>query len=234
VLIGRRRSNIALLWRVVLGVVLMTIGAVLYLRWFPPPTTAFMLRSTLIAAREGRTGYRLHYRWLEWERISPHAGLAVIAAEDQGFLEHFGFDFNAITHAWKENKTNGPRRGGSTISQQVAKNLFLWPGKSYLRKGLEAYFTLLIEILWPKRRVLEIYLNIVEFGEGIFGIAAASQSFFGKPPLALTSAEAALLAAVLPNPRQLRVDQPSRYLKARRQWILKQMRQLGGTLAKLR
>lgn len=214
--------------KVILGIALFTVGPVLYLRWFTPPTTAFMLRSTIIALAEGRLNYQLRYRWVEWRKISPHARLAVIAAEDQLFAQHMGFDFNAISQAWERNKSRSRLRGGSTISQQVAKNLFLWPGQSYLRKALEAYFTLLIELLWPKRRILEIYLNIAEYGDGVFGIATASETFFSKPPLALTPAEAALLAAVLPNPRRLRVDKPSRYVQARRQWILNQMKRLDG------
>ncbi len=217
-------------WRkMILGIVLITVGPVLYLRWFTPPTTAFMLRSVVIAAGEGRADYRLRYRWVEWEKISSHARLAVIAAEDQLFPQHRGFDFNAMSQAWERNENSRRLRGGSTISQQVAKNLFLWPGQNYLRKGIEAYFTLLIELLWPKRRILEVYLNIAEFGEGVFGIAAASETFFSKPASALTPAEAALLAAVLPNPIRLHADNPSRYVQARRQWILSQMKRLGGT-----
>jgi monofunctional biosynthetic peptidoglycan transglycosylase len=207
---------------------LLTVGPVLSLRWLAPPTTAFMLRSTIGALAEDRPNYQLRYRWVAWGQISPHIKLAVVAAEDQLFLEHQGFDFNAILQAWERNKRHRRLRGGSTISQQVAKNLFLWPGRSYFRKGLEAYFTLLIELLWPKRRILETYLNIAEFGDGIFGIAAASEAFFSKPPWALRPTEAALLAAVLPNPIRLRVDKPSGYVQARRQWILRQMSRLGG------
>jgi monofunctional biosynthetic peptidoglycan transglycosylase len=154
--------------------------------------------------------------------------LAVVAAEDQKFPHHWGFDFESIADAVQEKGARGRPRGASTISQQVARNLFLWPGRSYLRKGLEAYFTVLLELLWPKRRILEVYLNVAEFGDGIYGIAAAAQAFFGKRPADLGRAEAALLAAVLPNPRRLHARNPSAYVRERALWIEEQMIHLGG------
>jgi len=150
-----------------------------------------------------------------------------VAAEDQKFLDHEGFDFESIEKAVELNKRRGRSRGASTISQQVAKNLFLWPGKNYLRKGLEAGYTILIEALWPKRRILEVYLNIAEFGDGTYGVEAASRRFFHKPSSRLTRYEGALLAAVLPNPKRMRADRPTRYVERRAWWIERQMMRLG-------
>lgn len=163
------------------------------------------------------------------EQISPHIKIAVIASEDQRFPQHFGFDFNALADAYDEYRSGGKLRGASTISQQTAKNVFLWTGRSPIRKGLEAWFTLLIELLWPKQRILETYLNVAEFGYGIFGVEAAAQKYFRKSASALTRHEAALLAAVLPNPLRFRVENPSEYVLARRDWILYQMSRLGGS-----
>ena len=152
----------------------------------------------------------------------------MIAAEDQKFLHHNGFDVEAIQMAIDDARDGGQLRGASTISQQTAKNLFLWPGRSFVRKGLEAYLTVLIELCWSKQRIVEMYLNIAEFGNGLFGITAASKHFFGKTPAELSADDAALLAAVLPNPARLRVDEPSPYVRARQAWIRRHMRQLGG------
>ena len=159
---------------------------------------------------------------------SSSTGVAVIASEDQQFPFHTGFDFNSIREAVRASERGKRLRGASTISQQVAKNLFLWPGHSFIRKGLEAYFTVLIETLWPKERILEMYLNIAQFGDGIYGVQAAAQRFWHKPASRLSSAEAASLAAVLPNPLRLHAERPSRYVIERRDWILAQMRDLGG------
>ena len=203
----------------------------LALRWIPPSTTAFMMRYEL--SRSDRAPLDSH--WTEWERISPHVALAVIAAEDQRFLDHAGFDLDSLRDAWQEAERGGSLRGASTISQQVSKNLFLWPGRSFVRKGLEAYLTVELELLWSKRRILEVYLNIAEFGEGVFGIGAASERFFAKAPAAITEEEAALLAAVLPNPSILRVERPSAYVRERQSWIRGQMTRLraNGLLRKL-
>lgn len=171
----------------------------------------------------------MRYQWVAWKAISPHLKLAVVAAEDQNFPRHFGFDVSAMIEAWQAHQDGKRLRGASTISQQVAKNLFLWPGRSLIRKSIEAYITFLIELLWPKRRILEVYLNIVEFGRGRFGAAVASRVFFSKSPDKLTTQDAALLAAVLPNPSQFQVDRPSIHVLRRQRWILRQMRQLGGT-----
>jgi monofunctional biosynthetic peptidoglycan transglycosylase len=154
--------------------------------------------------------------------------LAVVAAEDQKFPQHWGFDFESIVDAVEEQGVRGRLRGASTITQQVARNLFLWQGRSYLRKALEAYFTVLLELCWPKRRILEVYLNIAEFGEGRYGVGAAARAFFGKPPNELQTSEASLLAAVLPNPVRFRVRDPSAYVRHRAAWIESQMAKLGG------
>ncbi len=154
--------------------------------------------------------------------------LAVVAGEDQLFPEHWGFDLESIREALERQERGGRLRGASTITQQVAKNLFLWNGRSYLRKGLEAYFTILLELLWPKSRTLEVYLNIAEFGDGIYGVNAASKIYLRKSPLRLNKRDAALLAAVLPNPKHFKVSNPSAYVRKRQQWILRQMKQLGG------
>jgi len=204
----------------------VTLGAVLLMRWVEPPTSAFIVRERFVATH-AQPPYAVRQRWVDWQQISPQLKVAVIASEDQTFPTHYGFDFKSIDKALDE-RQRGRVRGASTISQQVAKNLFLWPGQSWVRKGFEAYFTLLIETLWPKQRILEVYLNIAEFGPGVFGVGVASERYFKKPPVRLSASEAALLAAVLPNPKRLRVSAPSNYVRSRQQWILGQMRGLGG------
>jgi monofunctional biosynthetic peptidoglycan transglycosylase len=154
--------------------------------------------------------------------------LAVVAAEDQNFPHHWGFDLESIMDALQKKGKKRRLRGASTITQQVARNLFLWPGRSYVRKGLEAYFTVLLELLWPKRRILEVYLNVVEFGDGTHGVSTASRTFFGKRPAELSHQEAALLAAVLPNPIRLDARRPSAYVQERVRWIEEQVAHLGG------
>ena len=195
---------------------------VLPLRWINPATTAFMVQHWVMSAAP-------YYHWTDWDDISPHAAVAVIAAEDQTFFEHRGFDVDSIQDALAEAQQGGRVRGASTISQQVSKNLFLWPGRSVTRKGLEAYVTVFVELFWPKRRILEVYLNVAEFGDGIYGIAAASDHFFDTVPARIDADQAALLAAVLPNPKRLKVDEPSVYVRERQAWIRTQMIQLGGT-----
>lgn len=226
---GRRSWPVRLaraLASLVLSAALLSVAVVAALRWLPVPTTAFMIRERL-ASVDGRPPLRQRHDWVPWSAIARHAAVAVIAAEDQRFLAHDGFDFAAIEKALADAGQGRRLRGASTISQQVAKNLFLWPGQSWLRKGLEAWFTLWIEFLWPKQRILEVYLNSAEFGPGVWGVEAASRHFFGKPALGLYRHEAALLAAVLPNPARLRVASPSPYVRERQQWILAQMRRLG-------
>lgn len=211
-----------LLSRLLIGAVLLSVAVVTVLRWVPAPTSSFILQ-----ARYGGTG-TVAYAWIDWWEIAPDVAIAVIAAEDQRFTEHKGFDFEQIRSALHENRSRPRPRGASTITQQVAKNLFLWSGRSYARKALEAYFTLLIEVLWPKRRILEVYLNVAQFGPRVFGVDAASRYYFGKSPMQLNAGEAALLAAVLPNPRRLKLARPSTYVRTRARQIQEQVRQLGG------
>ncbi len=223
----RRHRNrfLSLLMRLAGVALLLSVSAVLALRWYPPPTTAFMIRAQFLVA-DGLP--QDHYRWADWEQISPYLKLAVIAAEDQKFLHHWGIDLEQTRNALRENKHRRRPRGASTITQQVAKNLFLWPGRSYLRKGLEAYFALLIELLWSKRRILEVYVNVAEFAPGTYGAEAASNKYFAKPAREIDAEEAALLAAVLPNPRQLTLERPSPYVRGRARWIRTHMDRLGG------
>ncbi len=215
-------------WSVVIFVAL-SVGAVVALRWIDPPTSAFMMRERMVAPRSGAKAYSVHYRWVDWSNTSPHVKVAVIAAEDQNFPAHYGFDLKSINDALTDRERGRRVRGASTISQQVAKNLFLWPAQSWVRKGLEAYFTVLIETLWPKQRILEVYLNVAEFGRGVFGVGAAAETYFHKQAARLNVYDAALLAAVLPSPKRMRVNAPSGYVRSRQQWILGQMRGLGGT-----
>ena len=186
------------------------------LRVINPPVTAFMLQQA--DADERR------YEWVPIESISKYAALAVIASEDQRFLLHNGVDFSAIEKALSED--GGAVRGASTITQQLVKNLYLWPGRNMLRKGIEAVLALTVDVLVPKRRILELYLNVAEFGPGIYGVAAASKQFFSKPPAQLTPPEAALLAAALPNPAVFKVDVPSDYMRDRQRWVMQQMLRL--------
>jgi monofunctional biosynthetic peptidoglycan transglycosylase len=165
--------------------------------------------------------------WVPQSRVAPELFLAVVAAEDQRFPEHYGFDLKAIEKAI-DDRERGKVRGASTISQQVAKNLFLWSGRSWLRKGFEVWFTGLIELTWPKRRILEVYVNFAEFGDGVYGAQAAAQTYFGRDAAQLNAAQAARLAAVLPNPKRYSVARPGPYVLRRQQWIERQMRQLGG------
>lgn len=230
---ARRRSLLARLTRVLGGVLLGCMAAcalvVLLFRWVPVPLTSFMLQDRLAAPATESSGYRFAHHWVPWEDISPNVAVAVVASEDQKFAYHLGFDIESIDKALKQAQRGRRLRGASTISQQTAKNLFLWPGQSWVRKGLEAWFTLLIEALWPKQRIIEVYLNSAEFGRGVWGVEAASRRFFGKPARRLGREEAALLAAVLPNPKRLHVEAPSAYVRSRQQWILRQMAALGGS-----
>jgi len=213
--------------RAVLALVAFTMLPVLCLRWVSPPTTSVMVQYRVSRMANGHLWPRVRYRWTDWEQIAPAMRLAAVAAEDQKFPRHWGFDMEAIADAVDEASARGRLRGASTITQQVARNLFLWQERSWVRKGLEAYFTALLELCWPKRRILEVYLNVAELGEGVYGVPAASQAYFGKPPSRLTTSEAALLAATFPNPRRLHVKPPSPYVQERAGWIEEQMHLLG-------
>jgi len=209
------------------GWLVASILAVLVLRFVHPPLSAVMAREWIDARLAGDRTFSVDYRWTPWDHVSPAVPAALVAAEDQTFPRHHGFDIASIQDALATADAGGRLRGASTISQQVAKNLFLWNGRSFVRKGLEAWFTVLIEALWPKRRILEMYLNIAEFGHGIYGVDAASERFFHASPARLDGHHAALLAAVLPNPARLHAERPSPYVLQRARWIERQVRQLG-------
>ncbi|MGB6485937.1 MAG: monofunctional biosynthetic peptidoglycan transglycosylase [Steroidobacteraceae bacterium] len=206
----------------------VTVVPVVLLRWIPPVTSAFMLEARIGALHAGERDYHTDYHWVSLERISPKAAIAVIASEDQTFPFNYGFDFQSIRGAVRAAERGRRLRGASTISQQVARNLFLWPGRSFVRKGIEAYFTVLLQALWPKERILEVYLNVAQFGRGTYGVEAAARRFYHEPAARLTASQAALLAAVLPSPLHWHVDRPSRFVAWKQQWILAQMRNLGG------
>ncbi len=207
-------------------------SAVLF-RFIPIPVTPLMLIRCVEQIVAGDSP-KIHKDWVSLKDMSPNLVLAVISSEDQKFSAHFGFDFDAIEKVAKQNiklqKRGKPIKGGSTISQQCAKNVFLFPQRSYLRKGLEVYFTFLIEIFWSKKRIMEVYLNVIEMGNGIYGAEAASKEFFKKEAKNLTPSEAATLAAVLPNPRKWNAGKPNGYILKRKNWILKQMGHLRGTV----
>jgi monofunctional biosynthetic peptidoglycan transglycosylase len=219
---GLLRRGLMVLLLAVSGTMAASVGLTLALRWVDPPVTAWMVWNARATDRP------VAYRWVDAEDISPEVAIAVVAAEDQKFPAHSGFDVDSILEAAREHIQGTRTRGASTISQQVAKNLFLWPERSLVRKGLEAWFTVWIELLWPKERILEVYLNVAEFGPGVFGVGAASDLYFDGPARAIDRRRAALLAAVLPNPVRLHVDRPSPYVLARRDWIQGQVRMLGG------
>lgn len=199
---------------------------VILLRFINPPLTYLMLQRGFERKAEGKT-WKLKKEWKDFEDISMNLKKAVLAAEDARFLVHHGFDFEAIEKAYQKNKKGKKIRGGSTISQQTAKNVFLWPGRSYVRKAFEAYFTLLIEIFWSKERILEVYLNVIETGDGIYGMEVATQTYYGKSCRSLLKSEAALLAAVLPNPRRWTPLKPTAYIYHKQGVILRNMRNLG-------
>lgn len=227
----RRGLNWLWYWgkRAVIGIVALWLAGILIFAFLPVPFSMVMIERQLGAWLTGDFSYVAHSDWVPMDEISPYMALAVMAAEDQKFPEHWGFDVGAIESALAHNQRNQNRiRGASTLSQQTAKNLFLWDGRSWVRKGLEVGLTAGIELVWTKRRILTVYLNIAEFGDGIFGVEAAARHFFNKPASKLSASEAALLAAVLPNPLRFKANASSGYVISRQQWILRQMRQLGG------
>lgn len=207
------------LLRAVLFFFVSSLGFVLLYRFVPVPMTPLMVLRSLESLGQDRF-IGIEKDWVPLEEISPSVQKAVLKAEDYKFFEHSGFDFEAIEKAMKFNKTHRRKKGASTISQQTAKNVFLWPQRDWVRKGFEAYFTVLIEFVWPKERILEVYLNVIEMGPGVYGVEAASQKYFKKQAKNLNAAQASLIAAVLPNPRKLRIDRPSIYVLARQRRIL--------------
>ena len=213
--------------RLALGALGGLVVLLLVLRVVDPPTTAFILERRFEAWREAERRFTLRQQWVPLEAIDPTLQLAVVASEDQKFPQHFGFDVEAIADAVEDRFEGRSTRGASTLTQQVAKNLFLWPGQSFVRKGLEAMLTVMLEVLWSKGRILEVHLNVAEFGDGIYGVEAACHAFYGKSARHVTPDEAALLAAVLPAPKRRSVRQPSEVVKARAAWVLEQSRALG-------
>jgi monofunctional glycosyltransferase len=198
----------------------------IYLKWFPPVTTSLMLKR---AFEPSNNKNGILCRWVSFNYISDNAKVAVIAEEDQKFAEHSGFDVEAIQKALKHNSKSKRVHGGSTISQQVAKNIFLWNGRSWIRKGLEVYFTFLIEHIWGKERILQMYLNVAEMGDGVFGVEAVAERYFHKTAEDISVPEAALIAAVLPNPRLYKITSPSSYVSRRKGRIIRAMQKIGGT-----
>lgn len=203
--------------------ILISFTLVLLFKWLPVPITPLMV----IRYFETDSNKVLKHDWVSINEISKHLQLAVICSEDQNFLTHNGFDYDAIKKAIKNNKKGKRLKGASTISQQTAKNIFLWPKRSWLRKGFEIYFTFLIELCWSKVRIMEVYLNSIEMGHGIYGAQAASQYWFKKPATTLTKQESAAIAAILPNPRQYSANPTTVYIASRKVWIIKQMGYFG-------
>jgi len=228
------KNLIKKLWRIFLKICLwffiLSIASIILFRWIPVPVTPLMLIRCVEQMFDDKRDVKLKKDWVSLDEISPHLQLAVVCSEDQNFLNHRGFDFDAIEKAMEHNKGHKRKRGASTISQQTAKNVFLTSGRNWLRKGFEVYFTFLIETFWSKERTMQVYLNVIEFGDGIYGAEAASQQFFHISAKKLTRQQAALLAAVLPNPRKFSAKSPSNYIRKRQSWIIGQMNNGGGEL----
>ncbi len=216
------------LWRIPCALLVFSIVQVGVLRFVDPPFSSVMALRQLGAWGQGNWGYRIHYQWRDLDAMAASVPISLVAAEDQRFPLHNGFDLEAIEKALDHNAKGKRLRGGSTISQQVAKNLFLWQGRSWLRKGLEAWYTVLIEALWPKQRILEMYANVAEFGDGVYGVQAAAQRFWHKDAARLSAGESARLAAVLPSPRRYSATRRGPFVQRRADWIQRQARQLGG------
>jgi len=212
--------------KIILLFFILSIGLTVLYRFVPVFITPLMVIRLVEQGQDEKREVRLEKTWVPMSEISRHMAQAVVASEDQKFLEHFGFDVEAIQEAMDGNKAGKRIRGGSTISNQTAKNVFLWPGRNYVRKGLEAYFTFLIELFWPKERIMEVYLNVIEMGDGIYGVEAAAQKFYGKPASKLSRQEAAMIAAVLPNPLRWSPARPTSYNYQRQAWILRNMNNL--------
>ncbi|MCL7715724.1 monofunctional biosynthetic peptidoglycan transglycosylase [Stenotrophomonas mori] len=216
------------LWGLPCALLAFSVVQVAVLRFVDPPFSSVMALRQAEAWGQGDWRFRIRHQWCGLERMADSVPISLVAAEDQRFPLHNGFDLQAIEQALDHNARGKRLRGGSTISQQVAKNLFLWQGRSWLRKGLEAWYTVLIEALWPKRRILEMYANVAEFGDGIYGVQAAAQAFWNKDAARLSADESARLAAVLPSPRRYSATAPGPFVRRRADWIQRQARQLGG------
>ena len=216
-----------IVWRGVLAFVLLSVALVLLFRVVPPPGSMVMVERKIQSWVHSEP-MNIQREWRGWASLSDNAKLAVIAAEDQRFPHHRGFDLVELRRALQASQEGGRLRGASTLSQQTAKNVFLWTGRSWTRKGLEAWFTLLIEILWSKQRILEVYLNVAEWDRGVFGLEAAAQHYFGASSSSLTERQASLLAAILPSPLTRSAARPDAQVERRSQWIRQQMHNLGG------
>jgi monofunctional biosynthetic peptidoglycan transglycosylase len=225
-IMARKKGIVGVLWRTILILVLLSVALVLPFRWINPPVTMVMLERNW---QQRGTDYHINKQWLSWREIPRHAALAAVVSEDQNFPNHYGFDIKAIQKAFAERERRGSLRGASTISQQVARNMYLWTGRSWVRKGLEVWFTGLVELCWPKQRILEVYLNIAEWGDGVFGLGAASRHHFRVPASQLSSWQSALLASSLPSPLNYKPASPAPHLIARANWNLSQQRKLGGS-----
>ena len=223
------RKIFGILLRIVIAFLILTVGSTLLYRWVPVPVTPLMLIRCVEQKADGKN-MKLKHDWVSLDNISPKLQLAVVCSEDQNYLNHYGFDFKAIEKAMKANEEGKKLRGASTISQQTAKNVFLWPGRSYIRKGFEVYFTLLIEMFWSKERIMEVYLNSIEMGNGVYGAEAAARYWFKKPAKSLSKDESAAITSILPNPRKYVANPPSPYIVRRKEWIKKQMSFWGNQL----
>ncbi len=220
-----------LIKRIVLWFFILSIGLVILFKFVPVPVTFLMLQRCIEQKADGKE-MKLSKEWVDADEISPYLQLAVVCCEDQNYLKHNGFSYEAIRKALKfneemEKKGSSKRKGASTISQQTAKNVFLWPGRSWIRKGFEVYFTFLIETIWSKERIMEVYLNVIEFGDGVYGAEAAAQEYLHKSAKNLTAQEAALMAVVLPNPLKFSIAKPTAYTLGRKKWCVQQMRYWG-------
>jgi monofunctional glycosyltransferase len=224
------RYALLLLRKLTLWFLGLSIVGTLVFAYLPIPFTPLMIVRVWEQMWDGERDMRLKKDWESLDNISTEMQLAVVCSEDQDFLEHEGFDFKAIKKAYKYNKTHKKKRGASTISQQTAKNVFLWPSRSWLRKGFEFYFTFLIEVIWSKERIMEVYLNVIEFGDGIYGAEAAAQHYFNKAAKDINRSEAALLAAILPSPLRYSVANPQANVRERQHWVMRQMRMWGGEI----
>lgn len=213
-------------WKTTMWFFIVSIGLTIIYRYIPVPITPLMVIRLVQQTFDSEKEVRLNKDWVPMSEISKNAPQAVFAAEDQKFLDHKGFDFEAMEKAWENNKKGKRIKGASTITQQTVKNVFLWPSRSYVRKGLEAYFTVLVELLWSKERIMEVYLNVIEMGDGIYGIEAAAQAYYDKPAAKLNRNQAAMIAAVLPNPIRWKPTKPTGYIKGRQSWIMRQMNNL--------
>ncbi|MCW3128148.1 MAG: Penicillin-binding protein [Bacteroidetes bacterium] len=215
--------------RCIIAFFILSIGSVIVFRWLPVPVTPLMLIRCVQQGMGGKP-VRIHKTWEPLDKISPHLQLAVVCSEDQNFISHTGFDIKAIQEDIEYNKTHKDKRGASTISQQTAKNVFLWPSRSFIRKGFEVYFTFLIETFWSKERIMEVYLNVIEMGDGIYGAEAASQAYYKKHAKDLNPNQAAAIASILPGPLLYKISSPPYYVVARQHWIIVQMANFGGVL----